>query len=120
MISLYGQYVIEREGKQILETDSGFATYTIAPTEIGNQIFVHDLFILQNCRKSKEASNLVDQLLEIAADNNCTHAMSTVDPRTNGATTALKFQLHVGMNLYKTANGLVYLYMELPRKGRSK
>jgi hypothetical protein len=57
----------------------------------------------------------VKRALEIAADFECTHAMTTVDVFSKTATEAMKFQISVGMKLYKTEGSLIYLFMDLTK-----
>lgn len=113
MKSLYGQYIEEREEQEILETKYGFVSYRIYPTQYGNQIFICDIYVDKTSRGLNESKDLIKRVTKIALDNNCTSAMSTVDPNTKTATIAMKFQLSCGMQLSHTSGGLIYMWKPL-------
>lgn len=113
MASLYAQYIKERCDQDIYETETGFIAYSMHESPIGKQLFVHDMYITPTNRRSGEARKLVFYLMDFARQHGCTHAMTTVDVSTKTATDAMKFQISVGMNLYKTEGNLIYLFRML-------
>jgi len=112
--SLYGKYVEEREGQEIVESDYGFITYSILNLPSGETyLFVHDIYVDKTQRFTGEAMRLVDKVLEIAAQHQCDFAVATIDPKTKTATEAMKFQLHMQMRITGVLDGMIYLKRQL-------
>jgi len=109
MISLYGQYIKEREGQEIIEEDYGFASYSINYSGNECYIFIHDFFITSKFRGTKKTKALVEKLLSVAYENKCSYAVATIDPITATSTQAMKFHLKNGMCLSHIDNGLIYM-----------
>lgn len=107
MTSLYGQYIKEREDTDIIETDDGFATYSIFPEN--NTCYVRDIYIKPEARRSGHASQIVDKIAEIAKQNYCTELLGTVDPTTKGATESMKAQFAYGFKLKHISGSLIVL-----------
>lgn len=113
MTSLYSQYISERFGHQILESSRGFITYSFHDTQLGLQLFVHDIYVPQEFRTTGEARRLVATVKELARDKGCTHAMAGIDVTSKTATDAMKFQISVGMKIYRNDGNMIYMFMEL-------
>lgn len=112
--SLYGKYVEEREGQEIVESEYGFITYTIFALPAGGcYLFVHDIYVDKNNRFTGEAKRLVDRVLEIANDSECEFVVATIDPKTKTATEAMKFQIHMQMRITGVLDGMIYMKREL-------
>lgn len=111
MMSLYGQYIKEREGTDIIETEDGFATYSIFPES--KTCYVKDIYIRPEARRSGVASTIVDRIVEIAKQNYCTELLGTVDPTTIGATESMKAQFGYGFKLKNISGSLIVLSKNL-------
>lgn len=108
-MSLFSEYVKERGGKEIVESDKGFATYYY----IENGCYIEDIYVQPEFRKSGEASRLADQISEIAKSNGCKILYGTVCPQANGSTSSLKVLLAYGFSLDSSINNLVILKKDL-------
>ena len=110
-MSLYGQYVKERENINVIETEGGFVSYFISK----NFIFIKDLYVIPELRMTGIASGLADEVAEIGLDAGCTKMSCTVAIDTNNATESLKASLSYGFKLdsLDSANNLIYLSKEI-------
>lgn len=109
MKSLYGQYIAEREGYAIVESEVGFATYTIN----GDSCYIADIFVLPEYRKTKEALSMANMITQIAKNFKCTHLISTVCPSTAGSTESLKSVLSYGFKLTSSRDNLILFRKEI-------
>lgn len=110
MSSMYGQYIKERLGRGILETDKGFVTFEYPTSEI---VYIIDIFILPEYRKQHSASVLADQVCLEAKKNGAKQVMGSVDISTKSASDSLKVLLAYGMKPYRTAGNAVYLIKDI-------
>ncbi len=95
-MSHYADYMAEREGISVLETESGFASYRID----GEKCWILDIYVAPEYRKSYAASSMADAVTSIAREQGCTLLVGSVAPDTNGATTSLRVLLGYGFDLY--------------------
>jgi GNAT superfamily N-acetyltransferase len=109
MSSLYAQYIQEREGKSILESDKGYATYSF--TDDG--CYIEDIFVIKEHRKSGEAARLADQIVEIARQKGCKKLYGSISPSANGSTASLKVLLSYGFRLSSSANNFILFVMDI-------
>jgi predicted GNAT family acetyltransferase len=108
-LSLYGQYVIEREGMEIIETEISFVTYYFVEKEC----YIKDVFVKEEHRKTGEATRLGDEVAKIAKSKGCTKLYGTVCPTAKGSTESLKFLLAYGFKLDSSVANFIALVKEL-------
>lgn len=108
-MSLYGQYLKEREGFEIIENDYGFASYKC----IGQECYLRDLYVVPNKRKSHVASDLADQICEIGKQNGCKYLSGSVSPEDPNATRNIQVLIAYGMRLVRSTNDLLWFIKEL-------
>ncbi len=108
-MSLYGDYVLEREGKGIVEKSYGFATYKIR----GDECYICDIYIKPDYRKKGVGSHIANEIAEIAKENKCKYLTGTVCPSLNGATQSLIAQLNYGFKILSSHEDLIVLKKEL-------
>lgn len=109
MISLYGEYIEEREGLSILENEKGFFTYMIK----GDECYIKDIFIAKEFRRTGAATEFAEQITKIAKDNGCKFLSGTCVPSTNGSTESLKAMFSYGFKVHSSSNDLIILIKEL-------
>ncbi len=109
MKSLYGQYIKEREGFEILEDENGFATYKIS----GKECYIRDIFVKPEFRKMNLASKYADEIAEIAKKLGCTHLSGTVAPMANGSTQSIQVLLGYGFKLLSSDNQKIVFIKEI-------
>lgn len=108
-LSLYGQYIQEREGKSIVENECGFATYKI----FGDECYIVDIFIKKEHRRSSQASSLADHISAMAKEAGCKYLTGTCVPSTSGATESMKAMFGYGFKLHACVEDKIILIKEL-------
>lgn len=108
-MSLYANYVKEREGKEILESEHGFATYQIA----GPECYIKDIYIVPEMRTSGLAGKMADEIAVIAKEKGCKFLSGSVCPTANESTTSLRVLLSYGFKLAKSEVNLIWMVKEL-------
>lgn len=106
---MYGEYILEREGKNILESDKGFATYFY----LGDKCYIENIYVKQEFRKDGEASRLANEISNIAKEKGCTKLIGTVCPSVNGSTESLKVLLAYGFKLDSATTNFIALFKEI-------
>lgn len=109
MSSLYGEYVKEREGKQILESEKGFMTYKIQ----GQECYIADVYIRPEYRMSGVASEFANKIQKIAKNQGCKFLTGSVTPSLKGATESIIAQLKFGFKLHSSHEDFIILKKEI-------
>jgi GNAT superfamily N-acetyltransferase len=111
--TLYGKYVLEREGKHILEMDDGYATFTL-----GEEIcYIVDIFVDKSKRYTGLGSQMADEISEIAKDKGCKWLLGSVDPKANGSTESMRSLLIYGFEVSHLEPPLIFFKKSLEDKG---
>ena len=108
-MSFYANYIKEREGFEMVETDRGFATYRI----LGEEVYIRDIYVHSDFRQTGEASRIADMIAEIAKLQGCKHMAGTVCPSAKGSTESLKVLLGYGFKLFKSQDDFIIFKKEL-------
>lgn len=108
-MSLYAQYIKEREGKHILENEHGYATYMIS----GQECYIEDIYVVPEMRKSGVGAALADAITVEAKERGCKWLLGSVIPVANGSTTSLKVLLAYGFRLLKSEQNLIVMVKEI-------
>ncbi len=106
-MSLFAEYVAERLGDEIIENDKSFVTYRYLNDN--KSVYIVDIYVKPEYRKSKIASHLADEVVRIAKGKGATELIGTVSPAANNATDSLKVLLGYGMHL-DSANEQVIVF----------
>jgi GNAT superfamily N-acetyltransferase len=106
MDSLYAKYLKEKTSDQILETEHGFATYRYL--DDGKTVYIVDLYVLPEFRKTKVASTIADQIVRQAKETNGSNKLiGSVVPFSKGSTDSVKVLLAYGMSLDSSSNNFI-------------
>lgn len=108
-MSLYGKYIKEREGKEIIENDYGFASYSVTP----DGIYVENIYILPTFRKSGIAVDLEKQIIEIIKQKGLKYLYSSVAINTPDCSANLARLIKHGARLHSAANNLIFCVKEV-------
>lgn len=108
-MSLYGDYILEREGREIVESEHGFASYKI----MGSECYIQEIYVVPEMRTTKIASQMADKIAELAKEKGCKYLTGSVCPTMNGATTSLRVLLSYGFKLAKSEENLIWMIKEL-------
>ncbi len=104
---MYADYLRERSHDEIIETASGFVTYRFLPDE--KTVYIVDIFVIPEDRKSKMASLMADGIVKIAKDRGCSKLVGSVVPSMKNSTLSMKVLLGYGMSLESaTADFIIF------------
>lgn len=107
--SLYAQYIKEREGLNVVETEHGFASYELDK----DFAYIVDIYVLPQHRKSGLASELADKVQEIAKRHNVRILLGSIDPKASGADVSEKALLGYGFKKSHETDALVFYKKEI-------
>lgn len=116
MKSLYGQYLDERQGREIIEYyDSdgipmAFGTYEFHDRQDGKQsCYLVDVFVREDSRNLGICRRIVDDVIEIAkVIDNCDMLVTSCDVRANGVGASMSVILKCGFEPHATDGPMVY------------
>lgn len=108
-MSLYGEYIKEREGYDIVENDKGFATFTIS----GVECYLRDIYVRPDFRKQDVASELAREVEKQAADRGATILIGSCCVGMRGDTESLKVLLAYGFRVRGVEGNMIYFDKEI-------
>jgi GNAT superfamily N-acetyltransferase len=108
-MSLFAEYLREREGKEIVESDRGFATFQV----LNNECYIEDIYVVPEYRQTGEAAKMANQIAEQAKTRGCVRLLGSVVPTARGSTTSLKVLLAYGFRLLRSDNNFIVLSKDL-------
>lgn len=106
MSSLYAQYIKERENKDIIESENGFATYKIFNN---GECYLQDIYVVPDMRQSGLATEMADKVTEIAKQQGCHTLVGSVCVDTNNTTKNMQVLLAYGMKIHKVIGNMIFL-----------
>jgi len=109
-LSLYGQYIAERQGRGILESKHGFATFEYVGEDV---VYIVDLYVTPKKRKSHVASELANKICDIAIASGKKTLLGSVDLTAVGAEASCKVLEAYGMKVHKVAEPMVFYVKSL-------
>lgn len=109
-MSLYGQYIKEREDYEILEDSEGFCTYKILDN---GECYIRDIYVIPELRRSNKAESMANKVAEIAIREGCKLLVGSVCTISKDPTTSLKVLLAYGMKFHSIQDNMIYLIKEL-------
>lgn len=114
-MSLFGDYVKERNGREIVEDDDGFATFIINPD---GTCYLEDLYVVPDKRGPQPdgkgvASRYADKICEIAKLRGCKKLLGSVVPSLPGSTENVKTLFKYGFKIKSSMNDFILFEKEL-------
>ena len=109
-MSLYADYLKEREGRETVEEQDGFATYCYPSAQV---CYLVDIYVAPAARRQGLASKLADRVCEIAKAKGATALLGSVQPDLPSAAESMKALLGYGMRPTHIAGNLVYFVKEI-------
>ena len=104
MGSFYAQYIKEREEKEIVENEFGFATYKI----YGDAVYIEDIYVVPEMRKTGMAKTIVEQICFYAKERGAKKVFGSADVTANSSTDSIKFLLAFGATVHSVSGNLIY------------
>lgn len=105
----FAGYLKEREDVSLLETEHGFATYSIR----GEECYIKDIYVIPEHRQQGIASSIADKIISRAKEQNCKYITGSVCPTTNNATTNMKVLVSYGMRLHSSQPNLIVFIKDI-------
>jgi ribosomal protein S18 acetylase RimI-like enzyme len=110
-MSLYAEYIAEREDLRIFEDEDGFATYKILGP--GGGCYIIDIYVRPSKRQRRKASHYANEIASFAKAQGCSHLIGSVDPSCKGGTKSLKVLLGYGFELTGIENNMIWFRKDL-------
>ena len=110
-MSMWADYLKEREGKEVVELEGGFAVYKITPKD--KSVYLEHIYVQPGLRRSGLASRMADQVSKKAREKECSIMYGSNEPTVPGATESMLAQLKYGFKLSHLEGKLIVLSKEL-------
>lgn len=107
-MSLYSEYVMEREGYNCIEEEDYFYTYK----KIGEALYLRDMYVRLESRRKGKAREIVTDIENKAKELNCNRVITTVDKETNNWEVNKKGIMSAGFVVLKE-DSTIYFVKEL-------
>ncbi len=102
-------FIEEREGKNIIESERGFATYSF--TE--DAVYMEDIYIHPEHRRSGETFKMAEEIGKIAKSKGKKKMLGSVVPTAKGSSLSLKLLLDHGFKLDSSTNNFILVSRDL-------
>jgi hypothetical protein len=109
MKSLYGMFIEERENKNIVESEKGFATYYF----IDDSVYIETIFVHPDYRDTGETFVMAGKIAKIAKEKGCTKMLGSVCPTAKGSSTSLCMLLTHGFKLDSSTNNFIVVKKDI-------
>lgn len=109
--SLWTEYWSEMWGAETFETEYGFITFQT----FTQHIFIQELYVKPEFRRSEHASALADEVTKIARERGLYELTSKVHLDSNTAALSLKVQLAYGFIPFRAESGIIWLSKKVER-----
>lgn len=109
-MSMWANYLKEKTEDLMRETEHGFATYKYIDEKT---VYIMDLYVDPDFRKSNVASKLADSIIEEAKGKGCVKLLGSVVPSNKNSTASLKVLLAYGMVLKSSSNDFIVFEKEI-------
>lgn len=107
--SHYAQYILEREGTEIVEDEYGFATYKF----LNDGAYIVDIYVHPDYRNNSVASAYADKIADIARSKGLPRLYGSVATKAKAATASLKVLLAYGFSVHSTTPEMIYMSKEI-------
>ena len=108
-MSLYADYLKDSGLRHIIETDAGFITYEIH----GNVCYAVDMYIKPEFRRQGTARQLMNQVVDLALNNNCKWVSTTINTLIKDPTRSMQGLITYGFKITRSEANCIYLVKEL-------
>lgn len=109
-MSLYSEYLAEKTDTLVVESEKGFATYKY--TEDG-AVYIIDIYVKPDFRNEKVASQMADNIAEIAKVKGIKKMYGSINISTKQCTDSLKVLLAYGFRLNSSTTNFLLLEKDI-------
>lgn len=112
---MYAAYLLETQGKHMLETPHGFLTYGFdcVPGVPFSHVYIEDLYVVPEMRKTHIASTMADRVASIAKERGITKMLGSVDKSTKNPEASERVLVAYGMRRQGEHDGTVWFVKDL-------
>lgn len=112
---MYSAYLRERENKDILETDTGFAVYgyNCVPGVDFPHCYLADIYVKPEFRQTGAARKMADQIASQAKAAGFKTMLGSVDANAQGKHESLLVLIAYGMKLFTVSGTMLWMIKEL-------
>lgn len=108
-MSMLAEYTRERTGDKVIEVEEGFATYRYLDDNGDKAVYIVDIFIRPDFRRTRMASVLADGIVEDAKRLGCKRLLGSVSSTAKNATDSIRVLLGYGMEFYRSSDhGIIF------------
>lgn len=108
-MNMLSRYLKERQNVDTIQNEYGFATYQIN----ADSCYIIDIWVNPEFRNKNIASQIADEITDIAKKNGCLYILGSICPEANNSTDSLKVLLAYGMKLMSIQGNLIFFKKEL-------
>lgn len=108
-ISLYANYIQEREDFLAIEDEYGFATFKIE----NEDCYVRDVFVVPELRRCGHGTKYLDRIKRMAQGVGAKTLSTSVCPGAVGSTESLKAVLSYGFRLFLAKENFIIFRMDI-------
>lgn len=105
-MSLYKDYLKEREDMEVYENEHGFVSYCYL--EQDQALYLAEIYVVPKKRNTPAGYRLYQRVVNIAKANGYSKIMGSVDVTTNGYELSEKLMGKLGFRFYKKVGYLIY------------
>lgn len=109
-MNMYANYIKEKTGDLVYETDKGFAVYRYVGEDT---VYILDIYVFPESRHKNVASSIADDIVMEAKKKGCTKLLGSVVPSLKNSVLGLKVLLAYGMVLDSSSNDFILLKKEI-------
>lgn len=107
--SLWARYIMERDNKNMLEEEYGFATYYF----IDEIVYLEDIYVTPEMRKTYVASQLADKVADKAREAGCKRMLGSVKMIDKSRDRNIKVLMNYGMKLDSSNEHMLYFIKDI-------
>lgn len=109
VVSIYSDYIKTLQGKGVIESEKGFATYST----FSDGLYIENIYVAPDYRETGVASGMADQIADLSKKEGHKYIYGSVVPKHNGSTDSMKVLLAYGFFLLSSSDELILLRKEI-------
>jgi len=112
-MSLYADYLKEKESKLVYETEKGFVVYEYRHDETQINVYISTIYVVPEFRKMNYAGQMADEVVKEAKSRGCRLLYGSVIPSAIDSTISVKVLLGYGMTLDSSTQDFILFRKEI-------
>ena len=104
---MQADYAREWLGDETIEREEGFATFRYIERDGIKSVYIVNIYVRPDFRKTKVASEMADKIAEQAKELGCAQMLGSVVPTARNSTESIRVLLGYGMTLLSASNDFI-------------